>query len=266
MLIAAAATTTPALAGEFDVTLTPHADGSLYEDSTGSLANGAGSHLFTGVTVNGALRRGLIAFDLASIPAGSTITGATLTLHMSRTAASSELVRLHRATTAWGEGASDASGEEGGGAATAPGDATWIHAFSPGSFWTTPGGDYEAEFSAETVVVGNGFYSWSSAAMIADAQLWLDQPDLNAGWFILTPEELAGVAKRFDSREHPDAKLRPSLRVSYIPTPGAGGVIAAAAWAVATRRRPRRAVPEFGTTRIADDLVAAEDADTRAGK
>ena len=61
------------------------------------------------------LRRGLIAFDLASIPTNATITGATLSMFLSRSGPSSAAVNisLSKALRDWGEGASNA-GEPGG--------------------------------------------------------------------------------------------------------------------------------------------------------
>ena len=59
------------------VTLGPAADTTLYEDAQGSLANGAGQHLFAGTngTATFLNRRGLISFDVAAaLPAGATIT------------------------------------------------------------------------------------------------------------------------------------------------------------------------------------------------
>ena len=56
-----------------EVTLSPAKDNTIY--SEGELSNGAGTSLFAGTTGdldNGALRRALLAFDVAgSIPAGS---------------------------------------------------------------------------------------------------------------------------------------------------------------------------------------------------
>src|SRR6266403_1309531 len=69
-------------------------DNTLFEDPQGSLSDALGSYVFAGVTMQGLRRRGLVSFDLSSIPAGSTITGVSLTLHMSRTSAAAEPVSL----------------------------------------------------------------------------------------------------------------------------------------------------------------------------
>jgi len=95
------------------VSFTPAADSTMYSEAVRS--NGAGAHFFAGRTDSGKLRRGLIAFDVAAtVPAGSTITAVTLDLYMSRTDTGMVTVNLHRVLSDWGEGMSDAPGEEGG--------------------------------------------------------------------------------------------------------------------------------------------------------
>ena len=59
----------------------------IYEDMNGALSNGSGAFLFAGV--NGSIggnriMRALIAFDLSSIPAGSTIDSVSLLMNQSR--------------------------------------------------------------------------------------------------------------------------------------------------------------------------------------
>ena len=51
---------------QMTATLNPTKDNTLYEDLSGGLSNGAGSHLFAGVTAAGAARRAVLAFDLAA--------------------------------------------------------------------------------------------------------------------------------------------------------------------------------------------------------
>jgi hypothetical protein len=198
------------------VTLAPERDNTLYRDPVGSLSNGAGEHLFAGGTARGGVRRGLLAFDVAAgVPAGATITGADLTLHMSRSITGARDVSLHRVLADWGEGASDAFGEEGIGAESTPGDATWIHTFFNTGFWTIEGGDRVAAPSAARSVEGPGRYTWSSTPeLVADVQAWLDDPTTNHGWMVVGDEQPGG-AKRFDSREHRDETVRPVLTIEF---------------------------------------------------
>ncbi len=209
----------PAVPARADIiSLQPTRDNTIYEDPFGLLSNGQGPYLFAGATVHGTLRRGLIAFDPGAIPAGSTIVRAELILHMSRTITTAEPVTLNRALVSWGEGASFALGEGGQGAPAEPGDATWLSRFHPDLPWSSPGGDFDPDASANTLVSGNGYYSWTGLA--PDLQRWLDHPASNLGWFILGNEGAPASAKRFDTREHTDPDLRPQLIVEYlVPAP-----------------------------------------------
>jgi hypothetical protein len=213
------------------ITLLAAQDAAIYEDPTGGLANGAGQHLFVGNTNAGLARRSLLAFDLRGLQSGWTITSVTLTLHYSAGQPGTTDVSLHRALATWSEGASDPEGNEGGGAPAGPSDTTWLHRGAPDLLWSNLGGDFLEAASATTAVGGAfGFRSWSGAGLVADVQAWLDGGAVNAGWFLRGLESGAGTAKRFDSRQHPDAQLVPRLEITYVvPTPAAWILLAGAA-------------------------------------
>lgn len=196
------------------VELTAALDNTLYQSETGAISNGQGEHLFAGTTNNSAVRRALVQFDLSAIPASATITSATLTLNMSKSVAGETNVTLHTVQQAWGEGESDAAGEEGAGAAAAPGDATWLHTFFNTATWTNAGGDFDMTPVATTPVGASGAYSWESAALLADVQAWVADPNANFGWLLMGDESSQGTAKRFDSRENA-AENRPTLSITY---------------------------------------------------
>src|SRR5438034_1584521 len=107
----------PSLAVADIVNINPSKDNTLYEYvvADGDRSNALGNHFFTGETAMSELRRGVLAFDITgNVPAGSTITGVTLSMHVSRVPNSTaRIVELHRLLAAWGEGTSQASGEEG---------------------------------------------------------------------------------------------------------------------------------------------------------
>lgn len=226
-LVATAAALTalaiPGLAAATIVTLPASKDNTLYESATGALSNGSGEYLFTGTTQAGLVRRAVLAFDVGSaIPAGSTINSVTLQLRVSRTSNNTlRVTGLHRLTADWGEGTSNASQNEGEGAPAATGDATWIHRFHPATNWTAAGGDFAATASATALLTGNGTYTWSSAALAADVQAWVDAPAGNFGWIVRGDESAAETAKRLDSRENGQVASRPALIVDY--TAGGGG-------------------------------------------
>jgi spore coat protein A len=211
------------------VTLGTSKDNTLYQSATGSLSNGAGSYFFVGRTDTAQIRRGVIAFNVAgSIPAGSTVTSVMLTLNLSRTRDnSSRTVELRRLLADWGEGTSNADVQEGAGAPATTGDATWIHRFYNTVFWAASGGDFSGMVSATNLVAATGAYTWSSALnpqMVADVQLWLDNPSSNFGWIVLGNESLNQTARRFDTKENGTVGDRPALTITYTtggmtPTP-----------------------------------------------
>ena len=202
------------------VTLEASRDNTLYEDSAGSRSNGSGQHLFAGRSQDGERKRALIHFDVAAsgIPAGSTINAAVLSMMMSRSRAGSETVELRAVRQDWGEGTSNAGGNEGRGTAAGPGDATWIHTFHDTQRWESPGGDFAERVSASETVFSTGRYQWGPAGhMSDDVQLWLDESDANFGWLLLGNEQRTQSTKRFDSREHPIEANRPRLELEYGP-------------------------------------------------
>ena len=196
-------------------------DNTLYESPSGLLSNGSGNHMFAGRTLEQLNRRAVIAFkDLDAIPGGATITSAKLHLHLSRETSPLATYTLYRLTSDWGEGLSKASENEGRGANSENGDATWAHTFWPNRIWRDAGGDFAGTPSAELNIGLVGDYTFGSTSdMAADVQLWLDQPPQNYGWILIGDEgEFTKSARRFDSRENDNADNRPVLEVQYTTT------------------------------------------------
>jgi hypothetical protein len=204
----------PALAAT--VTIEAARDNTLYENSQGAVSNGAGDYLFVGRSQSGVNKRAVIDFgDLADIPEGATITAVRVHLSLSRENSPATTIRLHRLQADWGEGDSNASSNEGQGAASAANDATWIHSFFDTTTWASPGGDFVATASAEfgADAIGN-YVVESTPELVADVQDWLDNPGDNHGW-ILVGQESSQSTKRFNSRENGAADSRPRLEVEY---------------------------------------------------
>src|SRR6267142_2682862 len=206
----------PGLADAAMISINPSKDNTLYQynPNEGDLSNALGFHFFTGTMLMGESRRGVLAFDIAgNVPPGSTITGVSLSMNMSKTIdGTARTTELHKLLADWGEGTSRAPGEEGSGAPATPNDATWRHRFYDTIFWTTQGGDFSATVSASQSVGGLGQYMWSSTQMIADVQSWLDNPATNFGWLVLGDESTSTTAKRFDTRE---SASPPVLTIEY---------------------------------------------------
>ena len=80
-------------------------------------------------------------------------------------------IALHRVASGWGEGASNAAANEGRGATSEVGDATWLHRFFDTDSWTAPGGDFADDASASVSVGAPGPYTWAdSPRLAADVQ------------------------------------------------------------------------------------------------
>jgi hypothetical protein len=202
--------------------LSPAKDNTLIESATGALSNGLGGGFNAGRTgqpVGSSIRRGVIAFGLGTIPAGSTITSARLDLHAAMVSAGpARAVALHRLLVDWGEGTSNAGIPGSAGAPATTGDATWLHRFFPITFWTSAGGDFSPLVSATQIIGAVGFFSWGTTVdMVSDVQSWLDAPGTNFGWLLQGDESIGGTAVRFDTREATDPSLRPTLTVEYTP-------------------------------------------------
>jgi hypothetical protein len=208
--------------GPQTVVLTPSRDTTIYDE--GVLANGAGEWVFVGMTRQGALRRTLLAFDVAgAIPAGATVQEATLALTVTQTTAEDVPVALHALGTPWSAGASDADVNEGKGIAAAAEDATWLGTGVGDALWATAGGDFANTPSATAVAGGRGVtVDWTSPEVLADVQGWLSDPSTNQGWMLIGDEGSTRTAKRFDSSENfsgfPEPKP-PTLTITYVPAP-----------------------------------------------
>jgi len=196
--------------------LTASKNNTLYESATGDLSNGKGDYLFSGTTASGEIRRTLLQFDLSDIPQGAEIENVELTLVMNRTISGAMTMTLHEVLTAWGEGSSDAGGQEGGGGDAMEGDATWIHTFYPDQNWNSSGGDYGSTVISEVDVNAEDTYTWSTTPeFTALVQKWLDTPDENFGLILVGNESGTGTAKRFSSRHNPTEGDRPVLKIDY---------------------------------------------------
>jgi len=153
----------------------------------------------------GGVRRGLLRFNLSSIPAGSTVTSAELQMTVTRVPGSSPVnstFDLFRLLASWSEG--DKGGNNGASAST--GQATWNDRMRGTASWTTPGAKNNAiaTASASTAVTAarNARYSWTGSRMTDDVQLWVDNQSQNFGWLLTSRAESSSRSVRgFASRE-----------------------------------------------------------------
>lgn len=210
------------------VDLAPSKDNTLIETPVGN-SNGAGDGIYAGRVGTlgaGTRRRGLLAFDLSSIPAGSTVNAVTLRLEMIQSPnATARIVTLHRVSADWGEAGSFGAGS--GGPAMS-GDATWLFRFFNTLTWTTAGGVFAAGPSASQSVTVLGSYVWTGGGLVADVQFWVDNAASNFGWLVMGDETTTSTAKKFYSRE---GFTPPVLTVDYtLATDVPSGPGAEAVW------------------------------------
>ncbi|MBM3991227.1 MAG: DNRLRE domain-containing protein [Planctomycetes bacterium] len=203
------------------LSLTAVRDTTLWNDATGSIANGSGPVMIVG-RAGGAstapIRRGLVRFDIAAlVPAGSVVNSVQLVLANPNGNTGPRNVRVHRVLNDWGEGASSTSSGQGAPAQAL--DATWLHRFYPSQNWTTAGGDFATSASTVLAVDQLGTHTWpSTAAAVADVQGWLDTPGGNFGWLLkLDVESVSQTTKVFGTRESSDPTEWPTLIVDFTP-------------------------------------------------
>jgi hypothetical protein len=150
----------------------------------------------------------------------------------------------------WTEGASGTGtttiGGTGGGFAANPGEPTWNNRVHPSTPWSTAGGggDFVSTASASTVVGNPNFnqvFTWTSATMAADVQLWLDNPAQNFGWILKANNESTTTSFRaFYTRDATNAAFRPTLTINYVPEPATLWLLAIGGAVVACVARRRR--------------------------
>jgi hypothetical protein len=192
------------------ITLTPSDDAELRE-LTPQLFFGSGTTMVSGGLGSNAgntRRRALLRFDLEDqIPPGATISSVELTVQVvfmlppSPVSSNFELRRLLRA---WREPA-----------------VNWNWAENPVTAWSTGGAGGESDAtstaSASVLVTGLGPYTFASTPeLVADVQLWLDDPTSNAGWLLRSDTELPFTARHFGTREHSTSPAR--LTIDYETT------------------------------------------------
>jgi spore coat protein A len=206
---------------EVSVTFPAILDNILYESATGNLSNALGSQLYTGNNNTG-IRRTVVAFDLSGLPNGVEIESAALKLYCNSNSGSSIAVTAQKLLQDWGEGTSQANGNEGSGANSTTGDATWQHTFYNTSFWNTPGGQFSSVISASTTVNATGLFTWTSPQLQDDIESWINDPATNFGWIMRGDEATTNNTKRFSSRQNGTAVNRPHLVIDYsVPPTGA---------------------------------------------
>lgn len=204
---------------EVNVEIVGNRDNILYESPTGDLSNGMGIYLYAGNNTAGR-RRTVVSFDLSSIPEGAEVQDVQLKLFCNSSSGAAFPITVQKLLQDWGEGISDASGNEANGAPAETGDATWLYSFFDTNSWLMEGGTFSPTISATTNVdAQNAFYTWSSSQMILDVEHWLHMPTDNFGWVMRGDEGTTNNSKRFSSRQNATSANHPRLLVQYVLPP-----------------------------------------------
>nr|MBC8447057.1 DNRLRE domain-containing protein [Chloroflexota bacterium] len=197
----------------------------LANDVEANVNLGGTEHLETFFGEGEEHRRSLLRWDLSALPPDIMVSSASLELYRFDGSAENAMeLTLQRLTGAWAEG----SGSDfWPGPGYVPDGATWTLA-SPGTAWTTPGGDFDSTIVGQITLpagMGNG---WMPLDATAAVRAWIEQGGPNRG-LLLRPRSGDYTYHYFYSRNHNMASLRPRLVVTYTvgglatPTPTSTG-------------------------------------------
>ena len=211
------------------LTLTPSADTTMIEVAPTN-SNGAQDFFNSGTTQNGTRNRGLLRFNLSSLPTNSVIRSAAFVVSVVKLPAEPPAAApfsLHRMLRNWGEGTNVASLNIGQGSPAKLGDATWTHAQFNTNAWAGPGGvpgaDFAAFESGSAFIYDTGGSPYTlgpTAELAADVQDWVQNHASNFGWMFLCDDEATRfTAKRFGARENSNPDARPQLVLNYLIPP-----------------------------------------------
>ena len=166
----------------------------------------------TNLNIQGGQQRMLVKFDLAGIPAGSTVQSAQFSLYKPTSGGASavgQTMTAHRMTRAWVEG-----NEEGSVPSTS--GATW-NTFNSTTAWTTPGGDYDASVGATTDYSSStGWRTWDITAI---AQTWVSGANPNHG-LIIVPSSGVPNAQFVSGDDATREEFTPRLVLTLLPPCG----------------------------------------------
>ncbi len=156
-------------------------------------------------------RRSLMRWNLSALPGDAAIIGASLELYRHEGNPENAMqVTLYRLTRNWTEGT---GWDFQPGSGYVPDGATWTLA-SPGTAWTTPGGDFDATVVGQTTLpagMGNG---WVSLDATAAVRAWAEGGLPNYG-LLLRPLNGDYTYHYYYSRNHGTPNQRPRLVVTY---------------------------------------------------
>jgi len=141
-------------------------------------------------------RRALLQFDLASIPANSSVTSAILALYLYSVSTSIDInITTHRITDSWDESAVN---------------------------WNIQPGHHTEAVGTTAVGAVSATYNFTITSLVS---LHVASPSTNYGVMLKSPETTASERKTFRSSDYSDSTQRPKLTVIYNVPPTAPTII-----------------------------------------
>jgi hypothetical protein len=174
---------------------------------------GISPYVKVGITSTDKQKRGMIAFDLTSLPAGIVIKSAILELYMfnrERTVIGNNIIHaiVHRIDSPWVEGVQDGT------------------ACTVGTTWQNKdcitnwlGTDIDTTIQTNAVLNYDDINEWHTWNITNLVQYWYDNPSSNYGLLIKDNLEQGNqetFIAHYASHEYSDANLRPKLTVHYL--------------------------------------------------
>ncbi|MBM4386758.1 MAG: DNRLRE domain-containing protein, partial [Deltaproteobacteria bacterium] len=188
-------------------TLSASADSWIWQAAPGTNYGADTQMLVYPWTGASAMRRSLLKFDFSSIPSGSSVNSAVITLCEAGTYGFTRTIGFYRALKNWTEGG-----------------VTWNKSDGSGS-WTATGGDFAATPTATASVSWTGVLDCDTWDVTADIQAFVAGSLPNYGWVIKDAnEDNSQNWWSFATKENASASQRPKLTVSYTKGGGCSGV------------------------------------------
>ena len=166
------------------------ADNDIYEGTTG-INYGTSIDIVAGRDIAGKQDKILIKFDLSGLPAGATISSATLRLNLVGTSGTGSFnIGLYKIIKTWVETT-----------------ATWSNFSS--------GGNYDSTQQAVTSVAlgSTGFKEWAVPVVMVNG--WIAAPSTNYGLALVFESSTKGPDYQFASKENTTVANRPQLVINY---------------------------------------------------
>lgn len=168
------------------IQLSPVADSYLYQ-FTASTNYGTDTQIQIYPRTPSWTKRGIIKFDLSSLPPDATINSAVLYLHEATTYGSTRTIGAYRVTAGWNENMAT---------------------------WDSLGSSFDSTASATATLTWDGILGWDTWNLITDVQDFFSGAKANYGWLLRdTNEDSSEQYWYFNSKEA--AGNRPYLEVSY---------------------------------------------------